>query len=370
MANINDLKDVVEDMNNGVIRFKEKYDGKIENLERQLNAIETAVARSEFPCPGSSSHVTPNGGIFAVTIDDRKIPALASSEKLSNHFRQGSGDSWNIGDFVKGSMGLQIQASVLERGTATVPTYVSSQIIDAIRAKARIVQAGALTIPINGPTNLCRIVSDPTVSEHTEAANDVSESIPVFSPITLDPKSLVALIPLSMELVQDSPNLDSALQTSIAAAFATKLDTLSLAVILADTSILDSSTGEDTETWAGTLTAVGSALAADQDLPKALICGPGDFIARAGIIGDAGLWQGPPPVLKNMQDLFTSSMSDGTAVLGDFQAGFGIAVRQELRLEVVRFAKPTYASHVLVAYARMAGYVLQPGALYIQKKTV
>jgi len=365
MADMNELKNMIEEQGRAAQSFMDRYDEK-------FNLLERAVALQDAPGGGSgfSSSSPHSGKFFAVTIDGRKIPVLASGEKLSNHFRQGSGDSWNIGDFVRGSMGLQIQASVLERGSATVPTYISSQIIDMIRAKSRIVQAGSITIPINGPTNICRIDGDPTIYQHTEAANDISESVPVFAPISLDPKSLVALVPLSMELVSDSPNLDSALQISLAGAFASKLDTLGIATILADTSISDSSTGEDTETWAGTLAAVGSMLAADQDLPKALICGPGDFIARAGIIGDAGLWQGPPPVLKDMKDLFTSGMTDGTAVLGDFQAGFGIAVRQELRLEVVRFAKPTYASHVLVAYSRMQGYVLQPSALYIQQKTV
>ena len=45
-------------------------------------------------------------------------------------------------------------------------------------------------------------------------------------------------------------------------------------------------------------------------------------------------------------------------------------MRQELRLEIVRFAKPGSASHLLVAHMRAAGVVMQPKALFIQKKTV
>jgi len=56
--------------------------------------------------------------------------------------------------------------------------------------------------------------------------------------------------------------------------------------------------------------------------------------------------------------------------LGDFAKGVAIAVRRNLQLEVVRFQAPTKATHLLVASARLEGYVLQPAALYIQKTTV
>jgi hypothetical protein len=248
---------------------------------------------------------------------------------------------------------------------------VSARIIDAIRAKARVVQAGALTIPIEGKTSIARIDADPTVIEHTEGAGDITESLPVFSPVALDPKVLACLIPLSIEVVQDSPNLDAALNRSIAAAFASKLDTLSIATILADGTIPTSGAGEATDSWAGVVAALGSMLAADQDIPSALICGPGDFAARAGELSSETLqWLGPVPVLATMLDLPTTSMSDGTAIYGGFAAGFGIAVRQELRLEVVRWGKAAYGSHLLVAYARMGGNVLQPASLYIQQASV
>ena len=267
---------------------------------------------------------------------------------------------------------LNIGGGILERGTATVPLFIGSQIVDMVREKARIVQAGALTIPLpNGPMNLCRIVSDPTVSEHTEAANDIQESVPVFEPVVMDPKTLAVLIPLSLEIVQDSPNLDAALQQSISSAFALKLDQLSIAKILADTAIPTSATSEVTDTWPGILVAVGSMLAANQGLPKAAIVGPGDYIARAGqLASTAGSWLGAPPILKDMLDLETSGMTDGFAILGNFELGFAIAVRQEMRLEVIRWGKPGYGSHILVAFARMAGYVLQPNHLYNQVDTV
>ena len=311
---------------------------------------------------------------FAVDDRGNRFPVLARGEKMATLYPRpaSEGEEW-VGDFVRGSMGIKtIRAvDVVERGTAITPQFVSNDIIDLIREKARVIQAGAVTIPIKGPTNLCKILTDPTVLQHTEGTDDITESFPTFGPVALDPKTLVARIPLSIEVVMDSPNLDAALRMSIAGAFAGKLDALTVAVILADTGIPDSAAGEDCATWAGILAGVGSALALDQDLPKALIAGPGDYIARVGELGTAnGNWLGAPPALQGMADLFTGGMTDGTAVFGDFGRGVGIAVRSELTLEMIRWGKPGFGSHVLMAYARMAGYVLQPAALYIQKTTV
>jgi len=370
-----ELKKMIEEMGTAAEKFRADYDKRIKKIEAQGNAIETALANAQFPGGGGSSGLSvaadSGAGKFALAVHGKKLPVLASGEKISTYYPRTS--DWSLADFVRGSMGMEVRAdaSVVERGTATVPSFISAQIIDAIRAKTRVVQAGALTIAIEGKTNIARIDADPTVIEHTEGTGDITESLPTFSPVSLDPKVLACLVPLSLEIVQDSPNLDAALNRSIAAAFAAKLDNLSIATILADATIPTSATGENTASWAGVVAALGSMLAADQDIPTALICGPGDFAARAGELSSETLqYLGPVPVLAKMLDLPTTSVTDGIAIFGGFAAGFGIAVRQELRLEVVRWGKAAYGSHLLVAYARMAGYVLQPNALYIQQASV
>jgi hypothetical protein len=360
------MKEVIEQIGASFEKFKSEQNGRVLNLEDQLNAIETHLARQMFP-GGEPAPVA--SGKWGVDIKGRKVPVLAQSEKMADHFRPETGQVWSIGDFVRGSMGIRSEASVIERGSATVPAFVSAQIIDAIRAKTRVIQAGSQTIVIDGPTNLCRIDEDPTVYEHVEGVEDISESLPVFSPVALNPTALVALIPLSMEVVQDSPNLDAALSMALAGSFAGKLDALSIAKILADGDIPTSETGQATNDWSGLLAAVGAMLELDQDLPKACISAGADYVARQGTSGESG-WFGFPPFLANLLDLPTSSVSAGTAILGDFARGFGIAVRQELRLEVVRWAQAKKASHLLVAHARMAGYVLQPNALFIQQASV
>ena len=71
-----------------------------------------------------------------------------------------------------------------------------------------------------------------------------------------------------------------------------------------------------------------------------------------------------------MAELQTSVLTAGTALFGNFAEAFALAVRSDLRVEVVRHAKPTSGSHLLVAHCRIGGIVLQPGKLYRQLKTV
>ncbi len=52
---MSELKDLVEQIGREVVDFKTRYDGRIVNMESQLNAIETALGRGILPGGGSSA---------------------------------------------------------------------------------------------------------------------------------------------------------------------------------------------------------------------------------------------------------------------------------------------------------------------------
>lgn len=350
--------------------FQAKNNKKIDAHEEKFLAVEKLLQRESRLSLGGGTLPDAKTAPFSVMVAGRVIPVLAKGERLAAHYPapQGEEGAWSLGAYARAAMGI---SGAVVSSPALVPEYVGTQIIDLVRAASVVVEAGSGTINIDGPTNLAKITADPVVYQHTEAADDIEESTPTIVAVKLDPKALVALIPLSMEVVADSPNLNAVLEMAIAGAIAAKLDALSLATILADTDIPDSAAGQSCATWQGTLAAVGSALALNQKLPTALIGNVADFIARAAQYPPVeGGWLGRPPILANMLELPTTGISAGTAVLGDFLRGFAIAVRQQLRIEIIRFAKPTFASHLLIAYARMDGVVLQPARLFKQLTTV
>lgn len=355
--------DVIEQQGASFENFVKRNDAERNEIKANIEELAKKAGRPNFGgnAPGVAiKHL--------LTADGRKLPLLSANQKAADLYSTDDSDGFNLGDFCRDAVvGSRKAAS----GAALVPTYVGSQIIDSVRARTVLVEAGAGTIMIDGPTNLARLTSDPTVIQHTEAAADITESDIVATAVALNPKLLAVLVPLTVELVQDSPNLDQLLTMALVGAFAAKLDALGIATLLADANIPDSAAGQDPAIWLKVLEAVGSALALNQALPSAHICAPADFIARASqLASTAGSWLGKPPALASMAELQTTGLTAGTALLGNFAEAFAIALRSELRVEVVRHAKPGSGSHLLVAHMRADGVVLQPAKLYKQLKTV
>jgi HK97 family phage major capsid protein len=367
VSNFSEIKEAVVSTAEAFVEFKKVNERRLGEIKAGqdglLDRIEELESHRLAPKnPGA----TAKGGDTFRTLRTKagiELPYLSHEQKAGDYYQQR-----HSAEYVRAAM-LGSREGKLASGVMSVPTAVGSRIIDNVRALTAVVRAGAGTILIDGPTNLARVSGDATVYQHTEAATDITESDITLAAVTLNPKTLAALVPLTVELVQDSPNLDAVLRTALAGAFALKVDTLSIAKILADTAIPDSASAHDPATWAGTMLAITAALAANQDLPKSHISTPSNFMARASqLAATAGSWLGKPPALAAMTELFTSSMTTDVAVLGDFAAGFAIALRSELTLEVVRHAKATSAQHLLVAHMRADGVVLQPGRLYIQRK--
>lgn len=79
-----ELKDLVEQMGKEVVDFKTRYDGRIVNMEKQLNAIETAVARGQFTGGGGSSLSGFGAGIDTQAAREHKEKFLAWARKGSD----------------------------------------------------------------------------------------------------------------------------------------------------------------------------------------------------------------------------------------------------------------------------------------------
>lgn len=362
MSDISEIINLIEKQGTDFSSWKAKQDEKYNELNSEVEAMAMKANRPNLDGSGSASEIK-----HLHTADGRKVPLLRSEQKFADLYR-GEKSDFNIGQFCRDVVCGSVKAA---SNTALVPVAVGSQIIDLVREATVISLAGAGTIAIDGPTNLAKLTSGPTVYQHTEAATDITESDIVAAPVSLNPKLLAVLVPLTVELVQDSPNLDELLSVALAGAFASKLDALCIATLLADANIPKSAAGQDPALWAKLLEAVGAALALNQRLPSSHISAPADFIARASqLASTAGMWLGKPPALSGMAELQTTGLTAGTALFGNFAAAFAIAMRSELRMEVVRHQKPTSGSHLLVAHMRADGIVLQPGKLFKQLKTV
>lgn len=109
-------------------------------------------------------------------------------------------------------------------GGFLVPEALSARIIDLVRAKSVVIAAGAETIPMDSATlPIGRITSDPSASWKAENTAVTSSDINV-GVLTLQAKTLVALVKMSVEWAEDVPNGVDVVENGLAQALALELD--------------------------------------------------------------------------------------------------------------------------------------------------
>lgn len=127
-----------------------------------------------------------------------------------------------------GSLGQLVRALTTSSGSAIVPTVWAADLIDLARAKAAVMAAGARLIPMDAKrVEIGRLTGDPTASFRTEGST-ITPSDPTFDNVTLEAKTLSALVVGTMEWFQDADNADSVVTEAIATAIAQRIDLAAL----------------------------------------------------------------------------------------------------------------------------------------------
>jgi HK97 family phage major capsid protein len=150
-----------------------------------------------------------------------------------------SSDDAPVGDVLRGillndfsELPHNIQAS-LAGGSDTGGGYMlnptlSTRFIDLARSASVVTRAGATTIPVpSNELHIAKLDTDPTAYWRPETGA-ITASKPTFGRITLRPKVVAAIVPVSVELLEDSANAGSAIETAIMGALGSALDTAAL----------------------------------------------------------------------------------------------------------------------------------------------
>lgn len=298
-------------------------------------------------------------------------------------FQRPAGNTMRAGDFIRASLGMgdmDFRADQVRNtgaaGGFTVPSFVSAEIIDAARARSRVIQAGARTIPVQGDTSFATIEQDPAFANHAENQT-IDESEIIFGSRNFQPQTKVALIRASVELVEDSPTFNNTVDAVLAAAFAVEMDKLALRGtgvgeqlgVLATPGVYEIS-GAGLATWSPFARAY-QAVRFSNYTPGAFITSPGGIGAIDGLIEGGGSNQPlrRPPSLETTAFLDTTSILEddspaGTqAVTGQWDQLF-IATRTGLTIEATRTGGDalTKLSVLIRAYARLDGFVVSKRA--------
>jgi HK97 family phage major capsid protein len=393
--------DAAEKMTRNAMELKKDFTGaELEQFNAHLaeiQVIDKELAKwgpvpdinAESANPGSmfGPSAEPGPTMLARTENGNRLPIFSKGESIAAYMRQQEPGSSEEGEVTLGDVcramaiggGSPAVRNALSIGTDasggyTVPVLTSGMLIDALRARSCMFQAGTQTLVLDGgkSTTIAAIVSDPVATWRAENAA-VATSDMTFAPVTLTPKTLAVIVTASRELVEDSLNLDQALMISFAAAFAQELDRAAL---------LGSGTGSEPK-GVSKLSGIGSYAMGDNG---AVVANYDPFVQALGVLRAANAQDptaciinprtdleinllkdlenrplGRPKAIENLPFLVTSKLpidevrgSSSTAcraLMGDFREAI-IGIRAALRIEFLREAFAGNLQYGFLGYLR------------------
>jgi HK97 family phage major capsid protein len=213
-AKIEELDEVVTSGALEIARSSEQRDAEA-NLHARLNGRRTDARMGEPLTEGRSFTDLPEAKLDGQALDLRTageyVAAVATGDTslLPTEYRAQSIGTAN-------------------KGGHAVPTPVASSILDLVRARTRVIEAGATVTPLPSATyKVPKVDNDPSPAWRDEAAA-VAESDMTLGAVTFTARSLGVLVKLSLELLEDAPNVGETLANSLASAFANEVDRVSL----------------------------------------------------------------------------------------------------------------------------------------------
>lgn len=237
-------------------------------------------------------------------------------------------------------------------GGVSVPDVTLARFIDKLRAQTVCIRAGAQTLPLTSDkVTIARTTTDPTVAWRAENAA-VAESDPAFEGLVFVPQSLAVYFKVSRELLEDSVNIEQALEASLIGALSVELDRVALEGsgtapepkgIIASTGIGSVAVSAAITNWDKFIDGLYELWVDSAADPTGIVMHPRTLQTISKF--KEGTTNAPlpkPPVLANVPIYRTTglsiTLSPGTAttvVMGNFSELI-IGIRTQLQIEILR----------------------------------
>jgi len=316
MSNVDEVVDLIEEKSREAKARFEKTEARFKELEKDINEIEKKAGRPNF---GDATAPTAKHETFFDVKTKRSVPVLSHAQSLKSLEEKSSADTPSIGRLLRGivlgsraddanelseerkSLGISSDVS----GGYAVSGGLSAQWIDTLRASMVLSRAGCRTIPMDtGTLSLARIIDDPTISFHAENAT-LGTGDPTFGAVNLSAKTVVCLVRLSLELSQDSANIQQILESTITQTMAAAIDRAGLVGTSTDAALAPG--GVFNLADRNTVTSVGSPTSWDF-----LVDGVYELAADNVDMANIGAFVAHPAVWKKMRKLKSGITNDNT----------------------------------------------------------
>ena len=256
-------------------------------------------------------------------------------------------------------------------GGVLVPDPLSANLIDLARNQARVIQAGASSIPMTSSTlRIPRQTAGAAGQWKAENAALAAISDLTFDAVTLTAKTIMAVAKMSVELAEDGQDVEGIIDRDLSAALALAIDAAALrgdvatppAVQLNPIGILHSGATvtplDDPLTTYGPFSAAVERIRTANGEPGSVIYSPAVSGILDRLTNSLHDPLTPPESFRNLGKFITNQADTGEAYVGDFSRLL-IGLRTDVTLEVSRVAGDSDGSafrnlQVWVrAYARM-----------------
>lgn len=190
-------------------------------------------------------------------------------------------------------------------GGYTVGGVLANEWIDALRAQMVLTKAGALTVPMDSKSmTIAKLTGDPTVAWHSENAA-LADADPTFGAVELNAKTVVCLVKLSLELAQDSTNIEQILSTALVNATANAIDAAGLNGVTTNAALAPS--GIFNAANRNKVLSIGAPTSWDY-----VVDGMYELLADDVAMENIGAMIGHPAIWKKMRKLKTGITNDNT----------------------------------------------------------
>jgi len=310
----------------------------------------------------------------------RKLTVLAKGESMARALaEQGEvNPGYDLADCVKYMAGLKLPADIRAALGETAPSSgqylvnpaLSAIVIDKIRAKSRVMEAGAQTVamPDTPVLYMARLTTDPQVVWHAENTADLVANVPVFDRVTFTARTLGAVIVISRELLEDAPNVGDEITTALAKAMALEVDR---AALLGDGTSnspyglahitgggITSTTGTAISDYSQFVSSIGRILS-NSGMPTAIITSPQVRIKCEGLQDTLHQPLRKPDIMATVPILDTAKVPYGASPLTGSAAYVGdytylwLGVRAQLELNFLRERYVEYGQYALASWLRV-----------------
>jgi HK97 family phage major capsid protein len=288
-----------------------------------------------------------------------EIRGYAHGEKIQVRFREDHREfeGASVGRMIQGLVtgnwsGAEREKRAMSVGSNSaggylVPEPLSADLIDLARNEARLVQAGAITIPMEHTTlAFARQLTDPVAGWKAENEPAAVSNLS-FDRVELKARTLAVIVRMSRELFDDAPNAADAVRNALAQALALELDRVGLYGVGSSTEPqgIAGATGIQEHENVGELSDYVPFSQASEMVenvngePRALILAPKTWYELDRLTDLEGRPLTPPPSWENLDVLRTNQVrtdqgggeDEAEAYLGDFR---NVMIGNRMNLEI------------------------------------